>query len=103
MLYSYYSKLSRLRGGNIDFNENLGVNFELKLCLQFIILPVFSLVVFVLLAIVIAATDRHFRCAGVTHHNLSCEVIDNSKFPSRSYFKCSDMKRMTDPFKTLTV
>ena len=46
-----------LGGGNIDFNENPGVNFELKLetptkglfvdCLLFIILPVFSLVVFV--------------------------------------------------------
>ena len=57
LLYSHYSKLSRLGVGNIDFNENLGVNFELKLvttskglsvdCLQFIILPVLSLVVFI--------------------------------------------------------
>ena len=57
LLYSHYQKLSRLGGGNIDFNENPGVNFELKLetptkglfvdCLLFIILPVFSLVVFV--------------------------------------------------------
>ena len=57
LLYYQYSKLSRLGGANFDFNENPGVNFELKLetptkglfvdCLLFIILPVFSLVVFV--------------------------------------------------------
>ena len=57
LLYSHYSKLSRLGAGNIDFNENLSVNFELTLvttskglsvdCLQFIILPVSSHVVFV--------------------------------------------------------
>ena len=69
LLYSYNSKLSRLGGGNIDFNENLGVNFELYFetptkglfvnCLQFLILPVFSLVVFALSPVVIAATARH--------------------------------------------
>ena len=57
LLYSRYSKLSSLGYGNIDFNKNPDVNFELKHetptkgmfvdCLLFIILPVFILVVFV--------------------------------------------------------
>ena len=30
LLFSHYLKLSRLEGGNIDFNDNPGVNIELK-------------------------------------------------------------------------